>query len=305
MDKNNIKEKLAEVIPQKNIVIDCPMAKRVSFRCGGKAALFVTADSIEELKHAISVFGETETEYYVLGNGSNTLFTDEGYEGAVISLGKDFSEIIIEGNSIYAGAAALLPYVSKLAAARALSGLEFACGIPGSVGGAVYMNAGAYGSTMADAVKSVTAITEKGELYEYSLEELELSYRHSRFTESGEIVLSVHFELSPADPAQISSKMEENNTARKTKQPLNYPSAGSFFKRPEGYFAGALIEQAGLKGCRIGGAEVSSLHAGFIINADNAKASDVLALCRFVQKTVKEKSGILLEPEVRIIGKWS
>ena len=303
MDYELIKEKLAAKLPIHNIETDCPMAKHTTFRCGGNAALFVIADSIEELQYTISVLRAFECPWFVLGNGSNVLFTNGGYDGAVIKLGKEFAEIVYDGTEVLAGSAVMLPYLSKVSGAKALSGLEFACGIPGSVGGAIYMNAGAYGGTIADCIKNVIALNKDGELYEYDKDELELYYRHSRFMDSGEIILMARFALTPGDLNEINTVMDANNTARKTKQPINYPSAGSFFKRPEGAFAGALIEQAGLKGCRIGGAEVSTLHAGFIINADNASASDVIALCRHVQKTVEEKSGYHLEPEVRIVGR--
>ena len=196
-----------------------------------------------------------------------------------------------------------LPYLSKVAAANHLTGLEFACGIPGSVGGACFMNAGAYDGTIGGCVKTVVALTPEGELLEYDVSELEYAYRHSHFMTSGEIILTARFALAYGDQAEIQAKMDDLNAKRKAKQPVNYPSAGSFFKRPEGYFAGALIEGAGLKGYRLGGAAVSALHAGFIINENNATASDVLALCKYVQDTVYEKDGVLLEPEVRFVGK--
>lgn len=302
MDYKLIKEKLAARLPADKIIEDCPMAKHTTFRCGGNAALFVEAGSLEELQYAISVLKAFGADWFVLGNGSNVLFKDGGYDGVVIRLGKEFSEITFDGCEVVAGAAAMLPYLSKVAGARSFSGLEFACGIPGSVGGAVFMNAGAYGGTVADCIKNVVALTRDGELYQYDRDELELYYRHSRFMNSGEIILFAKFELHPGNQDDINAVMEANNTARKTKQPINYPSAGSFFKRPEGHYAGALIEQAGLKGCRIGGAEVSRLHAGFIINADNATAGDVLALCEHVQNEVEKMSGVRLEPEVRFIG---
>ncbi len=302
MNRDEIAEQLAAFLPEKNIIKDCPMAKRTTFRCGGNAALFITVDSIEELRGAAALLKESGMPWFVLGNGSNVLFTDGGYDGAVLKLGKDFTEIIADGTDLLAGAAVMLPYLSKVAAANHLTGLEFACGIPGSVGGACFMNAGAYDGTIGGCVKNVVALTPEGELLEYEVSELEYAYRHSRFMESGEIVLFARFGLKPGYPSEIQAKMDDLNAKRKAKQPVNYPSAGSFFKRPEGYFAGALIEGAGLKGYRLGGAAVSALHAGFIINEDNATASDVLALCKYVQDTVYEKDGVLLEPEVRIVG---
>ncbi len=303
MNRDEIAEKLAVILPEKNIIKDCPMAKHTTFRCGGNAAPFVVADSIQQLQAVVALLNASGMPWFVLGNGSNILFTDGGYDGAVLKLGKDFTEIIADGTDLLAGAAVTLPYLSKVAAANHLTGLEFACGIPGSVGGACFMNAGAYDGTIGGCVKTVVVLTPEGELLEYDVSELEYSYRHSHFMTSGEIILTARFALAYGDQEEIQAKMDDLNAKRKAKQPVNYPSAGSFFKRPEGYFAGALIEGAGLKGYRLGGAAVSALHAGFIINEDNATASDVLALCKYVQDTVCEKDGVLLEPEVRFVGK--
>ncbi|MBR0417283.1 MAG: UDP-N-acetylmuramate dehydrogenase [Firmicutes bacterium] len=302
MDLDLVKEKLLEKIPEKNIRLDVSMADETTFRCGGNAALFVTADDLEELKHALSAVKAASTKYVILGNGSNVLFTDSGFDGAVIKLGKEFTEVTVEGNRFMAGAAVMLSYLSRLAAAYSMSGLEFACGIPGTLGGGIYMNAGAYGGCMKDCLVSVTAMDPEGDIYKYYADELDLSYRHSRFQESGEIVLQAELELKAAVQEEIIAKMEENSRSRREKQPVTYPSAGSFFKRPEGYAAAALIDKAGLKGLSVGDAQVSELHAGFIINRGKASAKDVLELCRIVREKVYEDSGILLEPEVRIIG---
>ena len=302
MDYLEIKEKLINKLAEDRVMEKHSMAKETTFRCGGDAALFVVADTLDELKYTLSVLKAYGAEWMMLGNGSNVLFSDKGYGGAVIKLGKEFSETVIEGNRITAGAAVLLSYVSRLAAANSLTGLEFASGIPGSFGGGVFMNAGAYGGTMKDCLVSVTAVTPEGDIYKYDADELKLSYRHSRFMDSGEIVVQAELELKEGDQEEIYALMDELAAKRKEKQPLSYPSAGSFFKRPEGYYAGALIEQSGLKGYSIGGAQVSALHAGFIINKDHASASDVLALCRYVQDRVYEKFGVRLEPEVRIVG---
>ena len=297
-----IKEKLITKLDEKNVACSHSMAKETTFRCGGEAALLVIADTLDELRLALSVIRAFGSEWMILGNGSNVLFSDKGYDGVVIKLGKEFTETDIEGDLISAGAAVKISYLSRLAAANGLSGLEFASGIPGSLGGAVFMNAGAYGGTMKDCLVSVTAVTPEGEIYKYDRDELDLDYRHSRFMESGEIIIQAEIQLVPGDKEQILALMDELTAKRKKSQPLNYPSAGSFFKRPEGYFAGALIENAGLKGFSIGGAEVSTLHAGFIINKGNASATDILNLCKHVQDTVYAKDGVMLEPEVRIIG---
>ena len=302
MDYGLIKEKLASKLAAGNIEENVSMARKTTFHCGGSAKLLVTANSLDELRFTLSVMKDFGAEWMILGNGSNVLFGDGGYDGVVIKLGKEFYDIVIEENRITAGAAVLLSYLSKLAGAAGLSGLEFACGIPGTLGGGIFMNAGAYGGFMKDCISTVTAVTADGEIYKYDVSELGFAYRHSRFMECGEIIISAELELCFGDADAIQAAMAENNAKRKEKQPVAYPSAGSFFKRPEGYFAGALIEQAGLKGFSVGGAEVSSLHAGFIINKGNASASDVIALCRYVQDTVYKKSGVRLEPEVRIIG---
>lgn len=244
--------------------------------------------------------------YMILGNGSNVLVRDGGYDGILVKLGEGFAGIEIEGNIVKAGASALLSVAARTAAAKSLSGLEFASGIPGSVGGGLFMNAGAYGGEMKDVVKYVKAISRDG-MREYMLDtsELGLSYRHSIFGETGDIVTEVVFELEKKDSREINERMEELAEKRNSKQPLRYGSAGSFFKRPEGHFAGALIECAGLKGLTVGGAQVSELHAGFIINKDSATATDVIKLMKLVQNTVYDKYGVRLEPEVRIIGRDS
>jgi len=302
MNYESIKQTLAKKLSADNLRLNAPMAKETTFRCGGNGALFVIADDLEELNYTLSVMKAFDVHWVILGNGSNVLFTDKGFDGVIIKLGKEFSEIVVEDRCITAGAAVLISYLSKLAAAKSLSGLEFACGIPGSLGGAVFMNAGAYGGSMADCLKTVTAVTPEGEIYKYERDELDLSYRHSRFMKSGEIIIQATLELVPGNGDAILAKMAENTKNRKEKQPVNYPSAGSFFKRPEGYAAAALIDQAGLKGYSVGDAQVSELHAGFVINKGHATATEVLQLMDHVQKVVFDKFGIMLEPEVRIIG---
>lgn len=276
------------------------MSEYTSFRCGGKADLLLIPDTIDELEEAINAGGAS---MLVLGNGSDTLVRDGGYRGTVIKLGDGFSKITIEGNKVTAGAAALLSQAAKEAANASLSGLECLSGIPGSIGGAVFMNAGAYGGEMKDVLESVTALSRKtGEIVEIPAEDLGLSYRHSVFTDSGDIILSAVMSLTPDDKEGINARMKDFTDRRNEKQPLAYPSAGSFFKRPEGYFAGKLIQDAGLRGLSVGGAQVSEKHAGFIINAGGATAEDIIKLMHLVQNTVYDRFGVMLEPEVRIVG---
>lgn len=275
------------------------MSEYTSFRAGGKADLLLIPDNEEELKEAL----EQEGSILILGNGSDTLFKDGGFRGTVIKPGEGFSEITVEEGRIKAGSAALLSQVAKAAQAESLTGLEPLSGIPGSVGGAVFMNAGAYGGEMKDVLESVTYVSrETGEIKEAKAEDLDLSYRHSVFTETGDVILHAVFRLEHGDREEIDEKMRDYTERRNSKQPLSYPSAGSFFKRPEGYFAGKLIQDAGLKGLSVGGAEVSEKHSGFIINRGGATATDIIELMHLVQNTVYDRFGVKLEPEVRIVG---
>ncbi len=296
--------KLTELLGAESVRRDEPMAEHCSFRCGGAAAYFCEPADGARLAALLKLLAAEGRPYLILGNGSNVLFRDSGYAGVVVHIGKApaLADIKVEGNVITAGAGAMFAAVSRAAAAAGLSGLEFACGIPGSVGGAVFMNAGAYEQDVASVLRSVKSAGAGGEIKERAASELQLSYRHSVFEENGEVVLSAVFELQPADPAQIEEKMADLTRRRTEKQPLQYPSAGSFFKRPAGNFAGKLIQDSGLKGLKLGGAQVSELHAGFIINAGGATASDVIDLMKVVQETVYNDSGVMLEPEVRIIG---
>lgn len=243
-------------------------------------------------------------EYIVLGNGSNVLVRDGGFDGAIVRIGEGFDDISVEGCEIVAGAGALLSKVAKVAAEASLTGFEFASGIPGSVGGAVFMNAGAYGGEMANILKEVKLISKDGTVEKIvPVSELNLGYRHSDLMESGDVVVEARFVLEKGDKDEIREQMKELAKKRNEKQPVNLPSAGSFFKRPEGHFAGALVEGSGLKGLSVGGAQVSPLHAGFIVNNGGATSEDIERLMRLVQNTVKRDSGVWLEPEVRIIGK--
>ncbi len=283
---------------------NAPMSKYTSFKAGGTADLLITPVSVSSLREIILFCKENEIRYFILGNGSNVLVRDEGFDGAVIHLGAALSKITLKDeNTIVAEAGASLKSICMFALEHSLTGLEFAYGIPGTLGGAVYMNAGAYGGEMKDVLKSVSHIDCDGELGLSEKENLDLSYRHSAYSENGFTVVSAEIELQKGEFHEIKAKMNELMSKRRSKQPIEYPSAGSTFKRPEGYFAGSLIEECGLKGKCIGGAEVSTKHAGFIINKNKATATDILDLIKFVQDTVFEKHGVQLEPEVKIIGK--
>lgn len=240
--------------------------------------------------------------YLVLGNGSNVLFKDGGYHGVVIRIGEGMDRVRFEGQTVFAEPGVSLAKLAKMAAEEGLSGLEFACGIPGSLGGAVFMNAGAYDHELKEVLLSVSSINHLGMMKDRKAEDCGLGYRHSIFMENGEVILGVKLFLKPDSRMDISDRMKEYTLRRNSKQPVYLPSAGSFFKRPEGHFAGKLIEDAGLKGLQIGGAQVSPMHAGFIVNNGGATATDVLDLMRVVQETVLDKSGVMLEPEVRIVG---
>ncbi len=291
----------------KNIFTDEALSKHTSFRIGGPAAFYAIVENPSELKDVIRVCREEKADHYLLGNGTNVLAPDEGYDGVVIRLGGTFNEISISENIndgsalVTAGAGVSMAQLAMYALKKGFTGLEFAHGIPGSVGGGIYMNAGAYGSEIGNCLVSVGALTPDGDIVELKKDELELGYRTSRFTKGDEIILDGTFYLKVYPRIPIRTMMEEYKKKRNEKQPLDLPSAGSTFKRPEGGFAGKLIEEAGLKGFRIGGAAVSEKHAGFIVNVGEASAKDVLELIETVKKRVFENSGIMLEPEIKII----
>ncbi len=265
-----------------------PLNTCTTFRCGGPADRLVVVDSKEELLEALKL-----PRPFILGNGSNVLFADAGYRGTVIKFGPGLSKVQVRGCKVKAGAGALLANAAKAACAKGLTGMEFATGIPGSVGGAVFMNAGAYDGCIADIVTKVDSMPQ--------LEDYGLSYRHSAFMDRGAIILGAEFTLKRGNKEEIDAKVADFSMRRRTKQPLAYPSAGSFFKRPEGYFAGKLIQDAGLKGRTVGGAQVSELHAGFIINIGGATTKDITDLMHIVQQEVADRFGVELVPEVRII----
>ncbi|MCI6676289.1 MAG: UDP-N-acetylmuramate dehydrogenase [Clostridiales bacterium] len=297
-----MEQRLKALLDSEDIIIGEQMNAHTTFRVGGPAHFFVTPKSEAELKAVLRLCKETNTAWFVLGRGSNLLVSDEGFDGVVISMQKHWNQYHTERNRITAQAGVMLAAIAQEALRNRLTGLEFASGIPGTVGGALRMNAGAYGGEMKQVVVSATVLDTNGTIHEVSNEELELGYRTSSIEKNGYIVLSCVMELQDGDPDTIRSTMNEMNAKRREKQPLEYGSAGSTFKRPEGYFAGKLIQDAGLKGFRIGDAQVSEKHAGFVINRGNATASDIMKLCTEVSKRVKQQFGVDLEMEVRRLG---
>lgn len=296
--------RIKEIIEENRIYVDEPMKKHTTFRVGGPADYFVVPRTKEEVKELISVCKEFDMPYYVLGNGSNLLVGDKGYRGVIIQVYKEMNQIQVEGENIKVQAGALLSRIGNVALEAELSGFEFAAGIPGTMGGAVVMNAGAYGGEMRDVLVSATVLTPQGELLTLSNEELELGYRTSIVAKKDYIVLEATIGLHKGDKEAIKARMDELRVQRTTKQPLEFPSAGSTFKRPEGYFAGKLIQDAGLRGFQVGGAQVSEKHCGFVINKENATAADVWELMQQVSAIVKEKFGVELEPEVKRLGEF-
>lgn len=278
-----------------------PMKRHTTFRAGGPADWFVIPETADELKAVLSACRKAGEPWYVVGNGSNLLVSDAGVRGVVIHTGR-FDRLEVSGKSLRAGAGVLLSKAAGEALKNSLAGLEFAAGIPGSVGGALVMNAGAYGSEMRDVLKSVTVLTESGQVKTLPAKELELGYRTSSILRNHYLVLEAELSLSEGDSEAIHGRMRELAERRREKQPLEYPSAGSTFKRPAGYFAGKLIEDAGLKGFSVGGAEVSEKHAGFVINKGNAAAADIYSLCMEVKRKVFEQTGVALELEVKLLG---
>lgn len=278
-----------------------PMSLHTTFKIGGPARLAVFPKSEEEISAVIKKCNQYGFRFITVGNGSNLLVADEGIDAVVIILGKDFAEVTLIGDDIiYAKAGASLMKVCRFALENSLSGLEFAYGIPGSCGGGAFMNAGAYGGELKDVMFKCEHIDANGNVGSLEGDKLELSYRHSAYFDNGGMITGVYFKLKKADANEIKAAMDDYMSRRRDKQPLEYPSAGSTFKRPEGHFAGALIEQCNLKGTSVGGAKISTKHAGFVINTGNATCNDVLQLCKRVADTVKEQTGVDLEMEVRV-----
>ena len=289
---------LKKFVPEENVHLQESLASHTTFRVGGNADCLVELETEEQLIKVCRYLRMIEVPFFTLGNGSNTLVRDEGYRGIVLQIGKKMSDIRTEGVCIKAQAGALLSSIAHTAWEHGLTGMEFASGIPGTVGGGVVMNAGAYGGEMSQIVTEVTVLNKNGEIMVLNNDSMEFGYRHSAIRNQPFIVTEVTFKLEQGDQAQIKAKMDELAVKRKEKQPLEFPSAGSTFKRPEGYFAGELIMKAGMRGFQIGGAKVSDKHCGFVINTGNATAADILDVIREVQERVKERFGVELEPEI-------
>ena len=304
MENNSIENMFCMTLGSDNVRLHEPMKKHTTFRIGGPADYYLCPHSTEELQKILQICRENKLEFFILGNGSNLLVSDKGYRGVVIQLWKNFSDIETEDNTITVKAGALLSKVAAEALEESLTGMEFASGIPGTMGGAVMMNAGAYGGEMKDIIREVTVLTREGELLTLSKEEMNFGYRTSVVKEKGYVVISAELQLRKGDREEIRKVMDELKERRVTKQPLDMPSAGSTFKRPEGYFAGKLIMDAGLRGFSVGGAQISEKHCGFVVNKGDATAADVLGLIGEVQKRVQEKFGVALEPEVKILGEF-
>ena len=295
---------LIHIVEKERVLLDEPMKKHTTFRVGGNADCFVMPKTVKEVEEVVCLCKQMGMPYYVIGNGSNLLVSDNGYRGVIIQIYKEMNEIVVEEVSVRAQAGALLSKVGSASLEAELSGFEFAAGIPGTVGGAVVMNAGAYGGEMKDILLNATVLTDEGEVITLKNEELELGYRTSVVAKKNYIVLEAEFGLQKGDKKEIRAKMDELKVQRTTKQPLEYPSAGSTFKRPEGYFAGKLIQDAGLRGYQVGGAQVSEKHCGFVINKENATAADIVELMKQITDKVYQNFGVTLEAEVKRLGEF-
>ncbi|ONI38616.1 UDP-N-acetylenolpyruvoylglucosamine reductase [Candidatus Epulonipiscium fishelsonii] len=301
-NKQLIFNMLQNFLQEDQIKVNEPISKHTTFKIGGKASFWVTPQNFEQLSNIIKLCNNMEVDYYMFGNGSNLLAKDEGYEGIIIQIFNNLNKINLEGNTITSQAGILLSKVAKIAEQNSLSGFEFAYGIPGTLGGAVVMNAGAYDGEIKNVIKSAKVMDRQGNIFVLSKEELELGYRTSIISKKGYIVLEATLQLQNGNKEEIASKMKDFMQRRRDKQPLEYPSAGSTFKRPEGYFAGKLIMDSGLRGFSVGGAQVSQKHCGFVINVGEATYKDVIDLVTHVKTVVKDKYKIDLELEVKIIG---
>ena len=300
----NIYELLCGCAGGENVRRQEPMSLHTTFRIGGPADLFVTPGSIQAVADGIRICKETQTPCAVIGNGSNLLVSDTGYRGVIIQIGRNLNQVSVNGEEIRAQAGAMLSVIAKTALSESLTGFEFASGIPGTLGGAAVMNAGAYGGEMKDVLTEVTVLTREGEIRTIPAEKLEMGYRTSLAAKNGWIILEAVLKFQKGDAEAIRGRMEELKMQRVTKQPLDLPSAGSTFKRPEGYFAGKLIMDAGLRGFTVGGAQISEKHCGFVVNKGGATAEDVRNLICAVQKKVQEDAGVKLEPEVKFLGEF-
>lgn len=298
---NHIYEKLVNICTEKNVLRDEPMKNHTLTKIGGKADFFVTPETHEQTAKVVAFTYENNVPFMLLGNGSNMIVRDGGIRGVVMNL-KKLNDIDVRGNQLIAQGGANIKDASRSALKHSLTGLEFACGIPGSIGGAMVMNAGAYGGEVKDVIDHVTVVSKEGERFQLSKDELELDYRSSILGKKGYMVLEAVFNLKKGDATLIKETMDDLTFKRESKQPLEYPSAGSVFKRPPGYFAGKLIQDSGLQGKGFGGAEVSTKHAGFIINKNNATATDYISTINMVRETVKATFGVELELEVKLVG---
>jgi len=301
---NKFFENLCSVVAKERVLRDEPMNKHTTFRVGGPADYFVCVQTSTEVQGVVALCKKEEVPYYILGNGSNLLVGDKGYRGVILQIAKEMNAISIEGTVVRAQAGALLSRIGNKVLEAGLTGFEFAAGIPGTLGGAVVMNAGAYGGELKDVLEDVTVLDQDGIIKVLSKEQLALGYRTSIIAEKNYIVLEASMRLEKGEKDQIKVCMEELRERRVSKQPLEYPSAGSTFKRPEGYFAGKLIQDAGLRGFQVGGAQVSEKHCGFVINKDGATAADIVELMKQVTERVYQAFGVTLEPEVKRLGEF-
>ena len=299
-----VKQKFCQVLGKEQVLFEEPMKSHTTFRIGGPAEVFIMPKSVKQVQMAVKICQEEQIPYFILGNGSNLLVSDRGYRGVIIQMDRNMGEIQVEGTEIQAAAGALLSSIAVAARRESLTGFEFAGGIPGTLGGAVVMNAGAYGGEIKDVLKEVTVMDGDGKIFTLPASELEMGYRTSIIKTAGYLVLSARITLSRGKEEDIKARTRELSEMRTQKQPLDHPSAGSTFKRPEGYFAGKLIMDSGLRGYSVGGAMVSEKHCGFVINKGNATAEDVVSLMKHVTEVVQEKYGVTLEPEVKFLGEF-
>lgn len=297
-------QKISQYITKDRIFTQELMKHHTTFRVGGAAALYLELKSEQEFRDILTLLHVSGEDYFVVGNGSNLLVSDTGYDGIILHPSKEFSDVRVEGDRLICESGATLAAIARVALEQGLTGFEFAAGIPGSLGGAIVMNAGAYDGEMKQVVESVKLVTPKGEIVTKSCDEMKFSYRHSILKEESYLVLGVVLKLKKGEKSEIKAKMDELAAKRREKQPLEYPSAGSAFKRPEGYFAAKLIQDAGLSGFQVGGAQVSTKHCGFVINKENATAEDIYELIKQVKKQVKEQFDVILEPEVICLGNF-
>ena len=300
-DYSELYKAIEDICGKENVMVDEPMSTHTTFKVGGPAALYVIPANEEMLSQTVKACGAAGVRYYVIGNGSNLLVNDDGFDGVIIEIGRQMNDILVSDTVITAQAGASLAMIAAKARDECLTGFEFASGIPGNLGGACIMNAGAYDGQMKDVLVSVRLMDCDGSIHEETAEDIKLSYRYSNIPERDMIVVSAVLKFSKGNKDEITAKMRELNSRRAEKQPLEYPSAGSTFKRPEGYFAGKLIQDSEMQGYSVGGAQVSEKHAGFVINRGGATAADIWQLTENVIRTVKDKTGVTLEREIKVL----